>query len=194
MGLWQTLSGRTKPKQADLSALFALPTAAIGLEAALDLRPTGDASVCYRLASGPASAQVQQEIVELLRADAKAPDISVSTDDFGFTWLLIDDRPEAPNDLTDLSTGLHAVSTGMEEAGFGPGLLCALVPFADPAGRRVALIYLYKQSTFYPFAPRAGARERDELLEMQVRDLLVGELPMETELSRWLAVWGAPGL
>jgi hypothetical protein len=59
----------------------------------------------------------------------------------------------------------------------------------------VGLVYLYKQGTFYAFAPRPGAqRQRDNLLEIQVRDELAGELPMEKDLSRWLAVWGAPGL
>ena len=28
MGLWETLSGRTRPKQADLDALFLVPSAA----------------------------------------------------------------------------------------------------------------------------------------------------------------------
>ena len=64
-----------------------------------------------------------------------------------------------------------------------------------PRGGRVGLVYLYKQATFYPFAPKPGAgRERDNLLEIQVRDALTGELPMEQDLGRWLAVWGAPGL
>ena len=35
---------------------------------------------------------------------------------------------------------------------------------------------------------------RDNLLELQVRDVLSQELPMEQDLTRWLAVWDAPGL
>ena len=38
------------------------------------------------------------------------------------------------------------------------------------------------------------AQTRDNLLEISVRDQLQGELPMETDLSRWFALWGAPGL
>ena len=49
------------------------------------------------------------------------------------------------------------------------------------------------RGTFYPFAP-TGPQKRDNLLEIQVRDALAGELPIEQELQRWLAVWGAPGL
>jgi hypothetical protein len=69
------------------------------------------------------------------------------------------------------------------------------VPFADATGRRIGLVYLYKQGTFYPFAPAAGPqRRRDNLLEIQLRDALAGELPIEQDLGRWLAIWGAPGL
>ena len=68
-----------------------------------------------------------------------------------------------------------------------------MIGFADPSDRRLGLVYLYKQGTFYPFAP-TGPQQRDNLLEIQTRDALSGELPIEKELSRWLAVWGAPGL
>jgi hypothetical protein len=85
----------------------------------------------------------------------------------------------------------------LEEQGFSTGLLCSLVPFHEAAttgpGRTVALVYLYKQGTFYPFAP-TGPQARDNLLEIQVRDALKDELPMEQDLQRWLALWGAPGL
>ena len=96
--------------------------------------------------------------------------------------------------MPGLCTDLHAVNTSLEAQGFGGGLLCTMVPFADAAGRRVGLVYLYKQGTFYPFAPVPGEQRRDNLLELQLRDQLAGELPMEKDLQRWLAVWDAPGL
>ena len=100
-----------------------------------------------------------------------------------------------PTDTGGLCTDLHAVNTSLEEQGFAHGLLCTLVPFADGSGRRVGLVYLYKQGTFYPFAPAAaGGQERDNLTEISVRDALAAELPMEKDLQRWLAVYGAPGL
>ena len=67
------------------------------------------------------------------------------------------------------------------------------LPFADASGTKVGLVYLYKSGRFYPFAP-TGPERRDNLLEIQVRDALAGELPIEKDLGRWLAVWGAPGL
>jgi hypothetical protein len=84
------------------------------------------------------------------------------------------------------------VNASLEEQGFATGLLCSLVPFHDAAGRKVGLVYLYKQGTFYAFAP-SGEKTRDNLLEIQVRDTLKDELPMEQDLQRWLALWGAPG-
>ncbi|WP_292604371.1 hypothetical protein [Nocardioides sp. REDSEA-S30_B4] len=192
MGLLDSILGRSRPKQANLDALFAVPSAAITLRAAVGLAPTGLGAVCYRPAGGAAFAQAEQEIVELLRGAADAPDVRLEHDEFGFTWLVVDDDPD---DVEGLVTDLHAVNTTLESHGFGPGLLCSLVPFADATGRRAGLVYLYKQGTFYPFAPQAGAaRTRDNLLEIQLRDLLAGELPVEREMSRWLAIWGAPGL
>jgi len=192
MGFWDVVTGRSRPKQANLDSLFLVPSAAITLQTAIGLRPTGEGSVCYRAATGAAFQQTEDDVVALLNADPDAPDVRTSRDEFGFTWLVV---RRDPDDVSGLCTDLHAVNTALEEQGFGPGLLCSLVPFADAAGRRAGLVYLYKQGTFYPFAPTPGAdRRRDNLLEIQLRDTLSGELPMEQDLSRWLAVWGAPGL
>jgi len=191
MGFWDVVTGRTRPKAAKLDALFLVPSAAVTLQTSIGLTPTGAGAVCYRSAAGAAFRQVQDDVVELLDADPSAPPVVVSQDEFGFTWLLHHDDP---NDVSGLVTDLHAVNTALETNGFGPALLCSLVPFADPDGRAVGLVYLYKQGTFYPFAPRPGEQRRDNLLEISVRDALRGELPMEEDLSRWLALWGAPGL
>ncbi len=197
MGFLDNILGRSKPKQANLDDLFQVPSAAVTLQAATGLVPTGDGSVCYRAAAGPAFADTQTGVLDLLRSMDGAPEVRVSDDGFGFTWLEVDHPPYDPaeGDLGALCTDLHAVNTTLESAGFGPALLCSLVPFADSAGRRVGLVYLYKQGTFYPFAPAAGEEQRrDNLLEIQVRDALAGDLPLEDDLARWLAIWGAPGL
>lgn len=190
MGLWDVVRGRTRPRRNDLDALFLVPSAAVTLETALGFSATGQASVCYRSAAGTAFADAQDEVVALLREDADAPTVEVVRDDFGFTWLVVTGDP---SDVAGLCTDLHAVNTTLELHGFDAGLLCSLVPFADRTGRRCGLTYLYKQGTFYPFAP-SGDQERDTLLELSVRDVLEKELPMEPDLQRWLAVWKAPGL
>ncbi len=187
MGFWDTLTGRSKPVAPKLDGLFALPAAAITLEASAGFRMTGRGAICFRAAEGPAFAQTLGEVVDLLDADDD-PDVEVLTDDYGFTWLLA--RQE---DMGALVTDLHAVTTSLEVQGFGYAVLCTLVSFTDPSGRSLALVYLYKQGTFYPFAP-AGPQQRDNLVEIQVRDLLRRELPIEQDVSRWMALWGAPGL
>jgi hypothetical protein len=193
VGFWDAVTGRSRVKPNNLDALFAVPTAAITLQTAAGLEPTGTGSVCFRSAAGAAFAQTRDEVVELIRADERAPEVEITADGFGFTWLVVH---RAPDDLTGLCTDLHAVNTSLEMQGFASGLLCSVVPFADRSGRRVGLVYLYKQGTFYAFAPTGGEsdRGRDNLLEISVRDQLAGELPMETDLSRWFALWGAPGL
>ena len=190
MGLWEAMRARTQPKRNNLDALFLVPSAAITLQTTLGFEPTGSGSVCYRSAAGAAFAQPQQDVVALLRDDAEAPQVSVSQDDFGFTWLVVTGES---GDMSGLCTDLHAVNTTLELNGFDSGLLCSMVPFANASGQRFGLTYLYKQGTFYPFSP-SGHQSRDTLLELSVRDLLADELPMEPDLQRWLAVWKAPGL
>lgn len=193
MGLFDSILGRSKPPPPNLDALFRLPTAAITLQAALDLTPTGVGSVAFRAPAGKAFSEVQADVEALLRApgmDGSAPSVEVTVDDFGFTWLVL---RHDPSDVSGLVTDLHAVNVSLKDSGFGPTLLCSLVVLADPAGRKVGLVYLFKQGTFYPFVP-SGPQQRDNMLELQIRDTIGSDLPMEPTLSRWFAVWGAPGL
>jgi hypothetical protein len=179
--------GRSKRPSNNLDALFSLPTAAITLQTAAGFEPTGAGAVCFRQAEGAAFAATEADIVQLLDND-EDPDLERSTDQFGFTWLVA-----RQDDMSALVTDLHAINTGLEAQGFGPSLLCSMVAFKDPAGRTLALVYLYKQGTFYPFVPLEGQR-RDNLLEIQVRDLVKNDLPVEPELNRWMALWDAPVL
>jgi hypothetical protein len=187
---WDALTGRTTPKQANLDSLFLVPSAAITLETSAGFTPTGSGSVCFRAADGAAYQQTQDDVIALIKDDPDKPDVQVQRDDFGFTWLVV---TRAASDVEGLCTDLHAVNAALEEQGFGTGLLCSLVPFHDASSRTAGLVYLYKQGTFYAFAP-TGENTRDNLLEISVRDQLKGELPMEPDLSRWFALWGAPGL
>ena len=191
MGFMDAVLGRRQPARPNLDSLFALPSAAITVQAALDFVPTGRASVAFRAPEGRAFADVESEVRALLDADG-GPPVAVEQDDFGFDWVVI--RTE-PVDVAAAVTDAHAVNVSLVDAGFGPQLLCSLVSFEGPDSRTLALVYLFKAGTFYPFAPMPGsADQRDNVLEMQIRDLLAGELPMEKDLSRWFAVWNAPGL
>ena len=192
MGFWDALRGQTRPRQANLDALFSLPSAAMTLEAALGLQATGVGSVCFRAAEGRASALTQQEAAELVGVDG-GPSTESHLDEFGFTWLTVRTQPP---DVASLVTDLHAVNSALEAQGFGPGLLCSVVSFvaapgeadaADPA--RTYVVYLYKQGTFYPFCP-TGPSSRDELRERQVRDSLGADLTVEKDVGRWMPLWG----
>jgi hypothetical protein len=191
MGLLDTLLGRTKPVKADLDDLFALPSAAITLQAAGNLLPTGVGSVCVKAAEGAAFAGLQDEVQQLLATDADGSHkYDESTDTYGFTWLT---RQTSPDDVSGLITDLHAVNSTLEAAGFGPALLCTLVAFSDGHGPTVGLVYLYKRGSWYPFAP-TGSNKRDNQRELALRAMLGDDLKVEPDLARWFPVWGAPGL
>jgi len=190
MGFLDSILGRRKPTRPNLDALFALPTASLTLQSAAGFTPTGVGSVCYRAPEGAAFADVQGDVQALLDADG-GPKVERTVDDFGFTWLVC--RHDT-GDMIGLVTELHAVNRALEDSGFGPQLLCSLVGFTHPDGRSLGVVYLYKRGTFYPFAPGPGTQQRDNALELQARGAIEGDLKIEPDLSRWLAIWGAPGL
>ncbi|GAA1098942.1 PspA-associated protein PspAB [Kitasatospora arboriphila] len=194
MGFLDALLGRSKPVKPDLDQLFGIPSAALTLEAAAGFRPTGLGSVCFAAVEGGAFEEVKQQVRALLDADTDRGGVPVegSRDGYGYSWLLARHTPE---ELPDLVNDLHAVNSELEAHGFGPQLLCSLVGFRDAEGRSLALVYLYKRGTFYPFAPMPGGGEkRNSPLELQVKAMLGNDLRLESDLSRWFPVWGAPGL
>ncbi|MEU9118691.1 hypothetical protein AB0C96_02310 [Streptomyces sp. NPDC048506] len=187
MGFLDAILGRSKPVRPDLDQLFALPSAAVTLQAAAGFTPTGVGSVCFASVEGGAFSRIQEEARSLLDGS-----VEFTQDGYGYTWLLV---RHAPDDVAGLVNDLHAVNTSLEEAGFGPQLLCSLLGFRDDRQRPLALVYLYKRGTFYPFAPKPdGGEQRDNPLELQVRAMLGDDLTVEQDLARWFPVWGAPGL
>ncbi|MEE1669051.1 hypothetical protein ACFYYI_07080 [Streptomyces sp. NPDC002387] len=194
MGFLDILLGRTKPVAPDLDQLFALPSAAITLEAAAGFTPTGTGAVCFATVEGGAFSQTNREVQALLDADVdrSGPPVELQRDDYGYSWLV---SRRTPDQLPALVNDLHAVNSAMEINGFGPQLLCSTAGFQDARGRRLGLVYLYKRGTFYPFAPLSGPGERrDNPLELQVKAALADDLRIEPDLGRWFPVWGAPGL
>jgi hypothetical protein len=187
MGLWDALRGQSRPRQANLDALFGLPSAALTLEAALGLHPTGVGAVCFRAAEGAASAVTQREATTLVDLDG-GPTTESRVDEYGYTWLTL---RSAPEDVSALVTELHAVNSALEAQGFGTGLLCSTLGFRDDRATRAYLVYLYKQGTFYPFCP-TGPGQRDTLRERQLRDAIGADLPVEQDTGRWMPIWGLP--
>lgn len=188
MGFLDSILGRSKPPEADLDALFAVPQAALSLGTE-GFVATGVGGVCYRPTEGGAFSDTEGQIKQLV-ATGGGPTIEGTTDRFGFRWLTV---TRSDSDVSGLVTDLHAINASLADAGFGSALLCSTVIFTTPAGKPMALVYLYKRGTFYPFAPLADER-RDNPLELQVRGVIAADVTVESDLSRWLAIWGAPGL
>lgn len=189
MGLRDTIFGRTKQVAPQLDNLFALPTAALTLQTELELISSGEAGLCFKSGSGEATLATDDDLKELLNFQENDNKVTFTTDDLGFKWLVIDDA-----DISSLVTRIHSANTTMVEHGFGPRLLCAVfgfVPQTPPGEGSVRMVYLIKQGTFYPFAP-TGNQQRDNELELRVRSFLEGDLAMEKDLSRWMALWNVP--
>jgi len=189
VGLRDILAGRTKQVQPKLDNLFALPQAAITLETALDLIPSGRAGLLFKAGSGADSITADADILSLLNFDLNSEDVSLTTDDLGFKWLVIKDP-----DLSSLVTHIHGANTTLTENGLGPRLLCAVFGFVDktpPSEGDIRMVYLLKQGTWYPFAP-TGKEQRNNELELRIKAFLETEIPMEKDLSRWMALWDLP--
>ncbi len=189
MGLRDTLFGRTKQVAPKLDNLFALPTAALTLESELELVTSGQAGLCFKAGSGETANTTDADIKQLLNFDEAASDVTLTTDRFGFRWIVIHDT-----DIATLVTRIHGADTSLVDNGLGPRLLCAVfgfVPKTPPGDGPVRLVYLLKQGTFYPFAP-TGDEQRDNELELRVRSFLDKDLPIEKDLSRWMALWEVP--
>ena len=185
MRLLDTILGRTRAVPADLDRLFALPSAAVTLEAALGLTSTGTAGVCFKPADGAAFDSTGEELLALLGLDHTPA--RVVDDRYGYRWVVL--TSSASEDLVGAA---HLVNATLADRGFGPQLLCSAFAFAKPDRTTpVLLVYLYKRGTFYPFAP-SGPQTRDTQLELSVRAALGTDLPVEADLTRWFALWDAP--
>lgn len=187
MGFLDSILGRTRPPAADLDALFAVPQAAVSLQTQGFL-PTGQGAVCYRSGEGSAFSSTETQIEQLIANDGTS--IERSDDSYGFRWLSVTRQGQ---DVSGLVTDLHAANTSLVDSGFGQALLCSTIGFTTPDGRPMALVYLFKRGTFFPFVPLDG-QKRDNALELQVRGIVDADLGVESDLSKWLAIWGAPGL
>lgn len=156
MGLLDTLLGRTKPVKANLDQLFSLSGAAITLEAATGLVPSGRAGVCAKPPTGPSFAQMQRDIDALLATGSSDPSgnptPSTSTALAGTPGVPDDDASGLASgaDLTvrhvtdsygyswlvvdggtieDLVTRVHMVHSSLEDAGWSTQILCSVFGF-----------------------------------------------------------------
>ena len=189
MGFRDRFFGRTKQVAPKLDNLFALPSAALTLQTELDLVTSGQAGLCFKAGSGETQLATDADIMTLLNFEAGSDEAHITTDELGFKWLLVKNP-----DLNELVTRIHSANSSMVEHELGPRLLCAVfgfVPASPPGEGDVRMVYLLKQGTWYPFAP-TDSDNRNNQLELRVRSFLDKDLPMEKDLSRWMALWGLP--
>jgi hypothetical protein len=183
-----SLLGRSRPIKASVDQLFGLSTASVTLETEFDLKPTGAAGVCFRAVSSGEFSRLQQEIDDLLKASTRDAPLTwrSSTDSFGYQWIILHS-----DDYANLITTVHMVSRELEDSGFSEQLLAALVQFRDAQNRTVYWLYNYKRGTFYPFVP-SGNQTRDNPYEIRLSSVMKRELNVETDLTKWYALWGVP--
>ena len=188
MGLLSSIFGRKKPAVAPEDGLFALATAQVDLEMRHGLVPSGKAGVCFRVMSSSFFGELERELQGLLAAGERTAGTrhKVVDDDYGFRWVIL-----ADDDFEDLVTAAYIVTQAFGEHGYRDQLLAAVFPFRQD-GRDVQWIYGYRRGRFYPFVPIPGAQRRDNPLELSLSAKAAGSLPMEDQVERWYALWGAP--
>jgi hypothetical protein len=188
VGLLDVLFGRKRLKDASVERLFALSTAQVTLDVDLGLKPAGIAAVCFKPLSAGEFVRAENEMQELLEVVAKDSGARVSrqSDDLGFEWLIVKD-----NDLEDLVTAVNLIASELKARGFGGQLLAAIFRF-EGGKHPVFWIYGFKRNAFWPFVPTGKDQERDNAEELELKAKLEKELPIEKDLTRWLALFDAP--
>ena len=188
MGLGDVLFGRKKLRGPAGERLFALTTAAVTLQTDCSLKTAGVGAVIFKPLSAGEFTQADQDIEQLLQsvaADAGSK-LDRKTDSFGYEWVIVRDA-----DLEDQVTSVHAVASELESKGFGAQLLAAAFRF-EGGDHPVYWIYGFKTGTFWPFVPTGEKSGRDNARELELKAKLEPELPVEQDLTRWLALFDAP--
>jgi len=188
MSFLDALLGRAKPVKSSLDQLFGLSTAELTLETEFGLKSTGGAAICFRPVSTGQFAELEHEIGDLLQASSKDSPISWRsfTDSYGYDWIVIQCQ-----EFTNAVATIHMISQELQESGFGDQLLASVFQFKDDSGRNVYWMYNYKRGAFYPFVPTSG-QNRDNALELRLSSVMSKELNLESDLSKWYALWGIP--
>ena len=187
MGIRNVLFGRNKLAEPRDDRLFALSTATVTLQTELGLRTAGKAAITFKPLSSGDFTRVDNDAESLIKtaATSSGSEVERKTDQFGFEWLIIHD----PN-IEDQVTSVHAVAAELTAQGFGSQLLAAAFLF-EGGEHPVYFIYGFKLGTFWPFIP-IGDNKRDNATELELKAKLEQELPIEQDLTRWLALFDAP--
>jgi len=189
LGLLDVLFGRKRLKEAREEKLFALPSACVTMQTELGLKQGRTAAVCFKPLSAGEFVRAGNELGSLLDtvAQSTGSKIERQTDDMGFEWLIVRDP-----DIEDLVTTAHLIGSELKARGFGPQLLAAAFKFRGGNKGDVYWIYGYKRGAWWPFVPTGQGQQRDNARELDLKAKLEKELPIEADLTRWLALFDAP--
>jgi hypothetical protein len=187
MGLRDVLFGRKKLAEPKEDQLFALTTAAVTMETELGLKSAGAAAIAFKPQSSGEFRSAFDDIDKLVDAVAQSSGSQIErrSDEYGYDWIVVRDP-----DLEDLVGAAHTLASELTAQGFGSQLLAALFRF-DGGEHPVYWIYGFKRGAFWPFVP-IGDQKRDNALELELKAKLEHELPIEQDLTRWLALFDAP--
>lgn len=188
MGFLDVAFGRKRLKEASDERIFALSTAQVTLNVELGLKTAGAAAVVFKPLSAGEFVRAENEMSELLGTVAQSTGSKVErkTDDMGYEWLIVRDP-----DIEDLVTSVHLIGSELKARGFGPQLLAGAFTF-EGGKHPVYWIYGYKRGAWWPFVPTGDGQQRDNALELELKAKLEKELPIEQDLTRWLALFDAP--
>jgi hypothetical protein len=187
LGLRDVLFGRKKLAEPKDDRLFALTTAAVTLETELGLKTAGGAAIAFKPQSSGEFRSAFDEVDQLIDAvgESSGSKIERQSDKYGYDWIVVHDP-----DLEDLVGAAHTLASGLTEKGFGSQLLAATFKF-DGGPNPVYWIYGFKRGAFWPFVP-ISSDKRDNATELELKAKLEHELPIEQDLTRWLALFDAP--
>ena len=181
------LGGKSKLSGPAPDRLFAMTTAQVHLETALNMKHSQTAGIVLQALGTADFSAILSEAEELLRGTAEETGTTLrsSDDEFGYRWLVLSDP-----DFEDLVVSLNTVSSELQGGGYGDRLLACVFAFQE-GGRPLYLIYNFKRGSFYPFVP-AGEKSRDTERELRLKAQIGSELPIEADTARWFPLWEIP--
>jgi len=187
MGLRDILAGRKNLPGPKDDRLFALTTASVTLQVELGLKTAGAAAITFKPQSSGEFRSAFDDVDKLVDAVAQqcGSQVERKSDDYGYDWIVLHDP-----DLEDLVTTAHTLAAELTAQGFGEQLLAAIFKF-DGGAHPVYWIYGFKRGAFWPFVPLTKDT-RDNATELELKAKLEKELPIEQDLTRWLALFDAP--
>ena len=188
MGLRDVLFGRKKLAEPKEDQLFALTTAAVTLQTELGLEDGGCGGDRVQAAVVRRVPQRLRRRRPAARGGCAAVGLADRAQERRLRLRL--DRSSTTPTWRISSATAHTLASELTAKGFGSQLLAAIFKF-EGGEQPVFWIYGFKRGAFWPFVPLDDSK-RDNATELELKAKLEHELPIEQDLTRWLALFDAP--